>query len=210
MEMNDHAASDIRVCTLSCSLATLAALAMGLVLFGNQVHLLTSFPWMSVGVVFFMILYYGATYMAFFGGLVLAVYTTSLWPLLLKRIVAFPPHKIFVVAMGTYFFYVVLSVWVVAYNFVPGGVYTRERTDVMMLMVILCCGLGTCSLTSSDRIEGGASEKLQEKRERVMMVNFFGRVFRRLSTIVEDPENEELEELLLLQQVRVKCWSCLR
>jgi len=176
---------------------------MGLVFFGNQVDLLTSFPWLSVGVLFFMILYYGETYMAFFGGLILAIYTSSLWPLLLKRIVAFPPHKVFVVAMGTYFFYLVLSVWVVAYNFVPGGEYTRERTDVMMFSVILCCGLGTCSF-SSECVEGGAGEKLQRKRERVMMVNFFGRVFRRLSTIVEDPENEELEELLLLQQVGIK------
>lgn len=181
-------------------MVTLLALAMGLAFFGNQVDLLTSIPWLSVGITFFMVLYYGETYLAFFGGLVLAIYTASLWPLLLKRIVAFPPHKLFVVAMGTYFFYLVLSVWVVAYNFVPGGVYTRERTDVMMIVMILCCGIGTCSFSLA-RVESSASDQLLEKRDRVLMVNFFGRVFRRLSTITEDPENEMLEETTLVQQV---------
>ncbi len=181
-------------------MATVMALAMGFVFFGNQVDLLTSFPWLSVGVVFFMILYYGETYMAFFGGLVLAVYVASLWPLLLRRIVTFPPHRIFAVVVSTYFFYMVLSVWVVAYNFVPGGVYTRERTDAMVFSLILCCGLGTCSF-SSERVESRVSEKLQEKRKRELTVNFFGRVFRRLSTIVEDSENEALEEIAMVQQV---------
>lgn len=188
-------------------MATLLALTMGLVLFGNQVDLLTSVPWLIVGIFFSMILYFGETYQAFFGGLIFAVYTASLWPLILKRIVGFPPHKVFTVAMTTYFFYLLLSVWVVAYNFVPGGMYTRERTDVLLIMLVLSCGMGTCRFTLG-HAQASTTRKLLERREiaaTAKTINFIGRVFRRLSTIEEDPEKEENEPSLLKYQVCLQC-----
>lgn len=174
------------------------AMTVGVVLFGHQTDLLTSWRWTAVGVVFSMVLYFMSTYMAFFGGIILAIYTMSLWPLLTKRVINFPPHKILPVAMLVFIFYMVLSAWVVAYNFVPGGTITRERTDVMLIMLVLSCGLGSRNIatpTPKSAAEGDPYKRprlnranLQRKESRI---NFLGHVIRRLSTVTEEGEGEE-------------------
>lgn len=175
-------------------MATMIAITMGVVIFGHQTDLLTSSAWFSVGLSFSMILYFTSSYMSFFAGLILAIYTTSLWPLLFKRLISFPPHKVLPLAMVTMIFLIVLSAWVVAYNFVPGGVITRERTDVLLVLAYVFCGLGTCGFSVQQTEVKDQEDLPNNDKKEEEKVNFFGRVFRRLSTITEDPELEEKEE----------------
>lgn len=88
----------------------------------------------------------------------------------------------------------------VAYNFVPGGVITRERTDVLLTLLVLSCGLGTCNI-SYHQAEVKVPEDVPKDKAKDDQINFFGRVFRRMSTITEDTEVEEEEPFSIMQQV---------
>ena len=175
-------------------------MTLGVVVFGHQTDLLTSSRWTLVGLVFSMILYFAHTYAAFFAGLVLATYNMSLWPLLAKRVANFPPHRVIPLAMLVTIFYMLLSAWVVAYNFVPGGIVTRERTDMMLIMLVLSCGLGSRNITPAKSAADvkGKSEAYRrqglrraELRRTQSKITLLGHVFRRLSTVTEEGEGEE-------------------
>ena len=174
-------------------MVTMLAMTVGVVVFGHQTDLLTSWRWTAVGVLFSMVLYFMESYTAFFGGIVLSIYTMSLWPLLAKRVVNFPPHRILPVAMLVTIFYIVLSAWVVAYNFVPGGTLTRERTDVMLIMLVLSCGLGSRNANTASDVKVLAKNQERKRLQRkVSQVNFLGHVIRRLSTVTEEGEGDEI------------------
>ena len=180
-------------------------------MFGHQTDLLTSWRWTALGLVFSMILYFMTTYTAFFGGIMLAIYTMSLWPLMAKRVVNLPAQRVLPIAMLVSIFYMLLSAWVVAYNFVPGGTITRERTDVMLVMLVLSCGLGSRSIATAmtAKVEAGQQGSGKEggvksdsfKRSALRKppkggeiprnpstINFLGHVIRRLSTVTEEGE----------------------
>lgn len=70
-------------------------------------------------------------------GLVLAFYTMSVWPEMADRASRCPPGRTLVVTIVTYLVEIFFFVWTVAYNFVPGGVYTREHTDYLIAAVML-------------------------------------------------------------------------
>ena len=188
---------------------------MGLVLFGHQWQLLSSPAWTAVGVVFSMVLYFAKTYTAFFGGQVLAIYTMSLWPMLSKRLVNFNPGKAIPLTMACCFLMVALSVWVVAYNFVPGGTITRERSDGMLVLTTLMIGIASRNVRQPDsdaallkkkqRAESVKRMKVSQK-DGEKQVTFFGRVFRRLSTITEEGDEDwsETEKGSKTHQARVR------
>ena len=69
----------------------------------------------------------------------------SIWPETLDRLTMCPPARTLVTAIAVYLFEILFSVWTVAYNFVPGGVYTREHTDYLVALVIGLLGLGVIS-----------------------------------------------------------------
>ncbi len=185
-------------------MVTMVALTVGVVVFGHQTRLVTSWRWTVLGLVFAMTLYFMTTYTAFFGGIMLAIYTMSLWPLMAKRLVNFPAHRVLPLAMVVSIFYMVLSAWVVAYNFVPGGTITRERQDVMLIMLVLSCGLGSRNVAMATTGRGGSGEsdksdtykrsalrKQAETPRNTSTINFLGHVIRRLSTVSEEGEGEE-------------------
>ncbi len=136
-----------------------------------------------------MVLYFMESYIAFFGGLILAVYTMSLLPHISKRLVNFPSAKVFPIVMLSYFVLMLLSAWVVAYNFVPGGVITRERSDAMLVLLVLLIGMASRKIGSEDE-----SSKKQHRQKAVNKKStLFGRFFRRMSTIDEE-DSEEWQE----------------
>lgn len=186
-------------------MVTTLAVTVGVVIFGHQTDLLTSWTWTLVGLVFSMLMYFASTYTAFLGANVLAIYTMSLWALMAKRVVNFPPSRVIPLAMIMVFFYLLFSVWTVAYNFVPGGTLTRERTYVMLIAMVVSCGLATRSISSSspevkDQSAAGetaavttttaAATANNGTMSSAKKVTFLGRVFRRLSTVTEEGDEE--------------------
>ena len=150
-----------------------------------------------------MVLYFAKTYTAFFGGQILAIYTMSMWPMLSKRFVNFHPGKVIPLAMTCCFVLVALSVWVVAYNFVPGGTITRERSDAMLILTTLMIGFASRNVRQADSKSMLAKKRKTEALKRAVLkgsmvegekqVTFFGRVFRRLSTITEEGDEDWTE-----------------
>ncbi|XP_019628263.1 PREDICTED: PGAP2-interacting protein-like [Branchiostoma belcheri] len=80
------------------------------------------------------------TYQGFLGGVLLAVYTTSIWPQMSDRLVLCPPARTMVLTLAVYLVEMFGMVWCTAYNFVPLGEYTRERTYILLAFSILCIG----------------------------------------------------------------------
>ena len=77
------------------------------------------------------------------GGILLAVYTTSIWPMMLDRLSTCPPVRTLLLAALVWLVETLFSVWTVAYNFVPGGEYTREHTGWLIAAVMIMLGLAT-------------------------------------------------------------------
>ncbi|CAC5360999.1 unnamed protein product [Mytilus coruscus] len=98
--------------------------------------------WWIVGLISILILYYLPTWIGFMGGLALSIFTMSIWPVLVDRMTLCPPARSMFVVMVTYLVQIFFFVWTVAYNFVPGGVYTREHTDYLIAAVMIGIFIG--------------------------------------------------------------------
>ncbi|XP_062598080.1 PGAP2-interacting protein-like [Saccostrea cucullata] len=105
-------------------------------------HVAQSKIWWLIGALSLAGLYYLPTYQGYTAGLVLGVYTMSIWPEMADRVSRCPPGRSLVVAVVTYLVEIFFFVWTVAYNFVPGGVYTREHTDYLIATVMLGIFIG--------------------------------------------------------------------
>ncbi|KAL3880057.1 hypothetical protein ACJMK2_032328 [Sinanodonta woodiana] len=105
-------------------------------------HMARSKLWWLIGTFSFGSLYYLPTWWGFTGGLLLAVYTFSVWPEMMDRLTLCPPARSLTFVVVTYLVEIFFYVWTVAFNFVPGGVYTREHTDWLITAVMLGIGLG--------------------------------------------------------------------
>ncbi|KAI8358483.1 Frag1/DRAM/Sfk1 family-domain-containing protein [Choanephora cucurbitarum] len=121
--------------------ATIAALALGLLISPYR-RLTTSLGWYLVGVASCAVFYCSSAWTAYYGGLVLGVYLLSITPALIRSISTQAPFKTLLTAFMTYNILCLAHVWVVAYEFVPGGVYARERTDAILATMMVLIGLG--------------------------------------------------------------------
>ena len=81
--------------------------------------------------------------LVFTGGVILAVFTGSLWPTVFDQVSTCPPARTLGLAVLVWLIETLYSVWTVAYNFVPGGVYTREHTGWLIIAVLASIGLAT-------------------------------------------------------------------
>ncbi len=66
---------------------------------------------------------------------------------MVDRVSQCPPARTVVLAMVVWLVEILFSVWTVAYNFVPGGEYTREHTDWLIAVVMASIGLATLTRT---------------------------------------------------------------
>jgi endonuclease/exonuclease/phosphatase family metal-dependent hydrolase len=124
-------------------------LAMG---FGLSVGLLApsfsrSWAFYGVGSIGAAILTTGSHWYGYYGGLVLAVYTMAVAPILITHATRYAPAKTFGLGFLVYNFMALFHVWVVAYAFVPGGPLVRERTDWVMTAMMLLIGAGIFSVS---------------------------------------------------------------
>ncbi len=88
------------------------------------------------------------------GGLLLAVYSMSLWPEMIDRITSCPPARSLTLALVLYIVINLFAVWTVAYNFVPGGEYTREHTDWLFGFLEITLGISVLAGISREVIVG--------------------------------------------------------
>ncbi|KAI6037664.1 Frag1/DRAM/Sfk1 family-domain-containing protein [Pisolithus marmoratus] len=97
--------------------------------------LLTHIAWFAYGCASAFVMYNFRNWLGFAGGLNFAVFCMSITPSVLSRAamsgVHNPGRTLFVAFFLAIVFYV-SSVFTVAYAFVPGGVYFRERTDLIL------------------------------------------------------------------------------
>ena len=100
-----------------------------------------SLLWWFIGCIGAAMLYYLPTYWGYVGGVTLAIYVMSIWPLMADKFVCCSPGLALPVAMALYIVLILTSVWVVAFNFVPGGEYTRERTDLLLAVAMFLIGM---------------------------------------------------------------------
>lgn len=71
-------------------------------------------------------------FIIFVAGLFVVMYTFMLWPEILDDLSTSRIASSFAVGCTVYLIEIFFSVWTVAYNFVPGGIYTREGTSVLI------------------------------------------------------------------------------
>ncbi|KAI9822117.1 MAG: hypothetical protein M1832_003119 [Thelocarpon impressellum] len=85
----------------------------------------------------------------YYGALTLAVYLMALTPPLISSATRHSPATTFGLGFLIYNVLVLAHVWVVAYAFVPGGPLLRERTDLIMISMMLLIGAGVFSASAS-------------------------------------------------------------
>lgn len=81
------------------------------------------------------------------GGLFIAIYLMSIWPAMFSNFTQITDvAKLMTVTVVFHYGLLFYSVWTVAYNFVPGGEYTREHTGWGLTFMALAIGLSnfTC------------------------------------------------------------------
>ena len=118
--------------------AVVIALGVGLLL--SRQHWTSNLLWWLIGSAGAAMLYFAPRFWSFIGGLILGVYTMSVWPAMIDRLFCRPVARTLTLANVVYIVLTLGSVWVVAYNFVPGGEYTRERTHVLLGITMVLIG----------------------------------------------------------------------
>lgn len=124
---------------INFSITVLAALVVGFSL-SNQPHV-TSTSWWGVGCLSALFFFHAPPLIAFAGGLGLAVYMMSIFATLVNLASQCDKGKVLTIGLLTAVIFLLASVWVVAYNFVPGGTVAREKNDLIMIIVMVLLGM---------------------------------------------------------------------
>lgn len=136
---------------------TIAAMTIGLV-FG-LVRPNATKTWSAYGVacVGAALLTKYSQWLGYYGALITAAYLMAISVPLIANASRKSPATAFGLGFFIYNFLVLFHVWVVAYAFVPGGPLVRERTDLIMISMMLCIGAGVFDLASHSNSEGMAT-----------------------------------------------------
>lgn len=132
--------------------ATIAALAFGLILTPYR-RLTTSLAWYVVGCGACTVFYCYSAWTAYYAGLVLGAFLVSITPTFIRGISTQPPFKTLFTAFMVYNLLCLAHVWVVAYEFVPGGVYAREHTDYILIAMMALIGFGVLNARKQAKLD---------------------------------------------------------
>ena len=113
---------------------TLLAQATGLaipIIFPSSLSMLSNPIWFLFGSINAYLLYAYDDWLGYLGGLGMAVFLMSIIPLVFSRVSETENvGRVYFTAFLVTIIIYLASTWTVAYAFVPGGVYLRERTDL--------------------------------------------------------------------------------
>ena len=136
------------ICVLMC-------LFLGVFL-SERVSITSSTLWWAIASAACSLIFQAYAYPAYYSCLMLAVFLMSMQPTIFSKLYQAPKQKTLSVAMLAHIVLILASVWTVAYNFVPGGEYTRER--IQYVVAVAMCFLGIGVFTSTARV-GSKSER---------------------------------------------------
>ena len=171
------------------------ALMIGLFM-GYNYNLACNFLWWIIGSVSFVGLYVLPSWAGYFCGLILAVYSMSTLIFMLDSFVAngnSPPIRSMTVFSLFFFIELLWNVWSVAYNFVPGGEVTRERSDVLIAFIMILLGFSIWrnkTVTRNSKSAGSVRDCGPIVRTLLLMsvlTGLFGFAFRINNVKMRDP-----------------------
>ncbi|KAM7053286.1 PGAP2-interacting protein isoform 1-T1 [Acridotheres tristis] len=120
----------------------LLGLAHGLMLSFWSWSSVISFALFLIGLASSAGLLYLHTWSAAVAGNILGLFTMCVWPQLAGHFVScLHPGKAMSTAMFAYVLELFFCVWCTAYKFVPGGVYLRESSHLLLGFIMLCIGV---------------------------------------------------------------------
>ena len=127
---------------------TIAAMTAGVVSGFSRPALVTTWTAYGAGCVGAALLTLYHQWLGYYGALTLTAYLMAISVPLISSASKKSPAVVFGLGFLIYNFVVLFHVWVVAYAFVPGGPLVRERTDWVMLTMMLLIGAGVFDLIS--------------------------------------------------------------
>ena len=131
---------------------TIATMALGCLAGAfSRDGFVTSWGWFANACAGVFLFYLVPGWIGYLGGLLFAFYLTSISSRLIENAVSISsPGATFGLAWLFYDLLLLASVWVVAYAFVPGGPLLRERTDLILVAIVVVLACGTYSMRSAD------------------------------------------------------------
>jgi len=126
---------------------TVASMTAGLLVGIYRPRLVSTWTVFGMGCVGAAVLMRHSNWHGYYGGLVLAFYLMAVSTPLLGSASQNTPAITFGIGYLIYNFMILFHVWVVAYAFVPGGSFVRERTDWIMITMMFLIGAGVFNLT---------------------------------------------------------------
>lgn len=117
-------------------LAQCLGLAIPMLLPSAWISILWHPLWFVYGSISAYFMYHCRDWVGYFGGLNLAIFSMSVLPVILSMTAESANGRLartYTLAFFVTCLLYLASVWTVAYEFVPGGVYLRERTDLVLL-----------------------------------------------------------------------------
>ncbi|CAG8702252.1 1805_t:CDS:2, partial [Gigaspora margarita] len=126
---------------------TIFAMGLGLLISTNA-KLSTSFSLYVIGCFSCIIIYFVPAWIGYYASLVLGAYFMAIVPHLIRSAILHSPGRTLFTAMMVYNILCLAHVWVVAYEFVPGGPIARERTNWILIFMMTFIGLGVNNITN--------------------------------------------------------------
>ncbi|CAE6519168.1 unnamed protein product [Rhizoctonia solani] len=123
---------------------TVSALCAGLALASStSASRVVNHPaWLSVGAGACFVMYQYRDWVGYAGGLVYGLFLMSIFPKMLQESAFRGSALVYYLMWLTVIGLLLADVWATAYAFVPGGIYMRERTDIVLTAEILAIGCG--------------------------------------------------------------------
>ncbi|KAF8689085.1 Frag1/DRAM/Sfk1 family, partial [Rhizoctonia solani] len=99
--------------------------------------------WLSIGAGACFIMYQYRDWVGYAGGLVYGLFLMSIFPKMLQESAFRGSAWVYYLMWLTIVALILADVWATAYAFVPGGVYMRERTDIVLTaeVIAIACGV---------------------------------------------------------------------